>query len=165
LASLIDPEKVIIGGKSDPKLRYIDPTILFPVSWDDPIMEDEIFGPLLPVMKYEDFDAAISEVKKRPKPLSAFLFSREQRAIDDFLGSLSFGGGAINQVNIHLFVETMPFGGVGNSGIGNYSGKFGFDSLTHAKSILISPADVAIDHLFPPYTPAKVQALHQWFDY
>jgi acyl-CoA reductase-like NAD-dependent aldehyde dehydrogenase len=111
LASLIDPEKVIIGGKSDPKLRYIDPTILFPVSWDDPIMEDEIFGPLLPVMKYEDFDAAISEVKKRPKPLSAFLFSREQRAIDDFLGSLSFGGGAINQVNIHLFVETMPFGG------------------------------------------------------
>jgi aldehyde dehydrogenase (NAD+) len=128
-------------------------------------MADEIFGPLLPVMKYEDLDAAILEVKKRPKPLSAFLFSRDQKAIDRFLQSLSFGGGAINQVNIHLFVETMPFGGVGNSGIGNYYGKYGFDSLTHAKSILFSPADVEIDHLLPPYTPAKVQTLGQWMDY
>ena len=68
-------------------------------------------------------------------------------------------------MNVHLFVETMPFGGVGNSGIGSYYGKFGFDSLTHAKSVLISPADVDIDHLFPPYTPAKVEALNQWFEY
>ncbi len=128
-------------------------------------MEDEIFGPLLPVMTYEDIDAAILEVKKRPKPLSAFLFTKDQGAIDHFLGSLSFGGAAINQVNIHLFVETMPFGGVGNSGIGNYYGKYGFDSMTHAKSILISPADIDIDHLLPPYTPAKVQALSQWFEY
>jgi aldehyde dehydrogenase (NAD+) len=165
LASLIDPEKVIIGGKSDPERRYIDPTVLYPITWSDRIMEDEIFGPLLPVLSYDDIDAAILEVKKRPKPLSAFLFSKDQRAIDCFLQSLSFGGGAINQVNIHLFVETMPFGGVGNSGIGNYYGKDGFDSMTHAKSILISPADVGIDHLLPPYSPAKIQALSQWFDY
>jgi aldehyde dehydrogenase (NAD+) len=85
--------------------------------------------------------------------------------MDYFPQSLSFGGGAINQVNIHLFVETMPSGGVGNSGIGNYYGKCGFDSLTHAKSILVSPADVDIDHLLPPYTPAKVQALSEWMDY
>src|SRR6201993_1091132 len=165
LASLIDPKKVVIGGKSDSKLRYLDPTVLYPVTWSDQIMEDEIFGPLLPVMTYEDIDAAILEVKKRPKPLSAFLFTKDQGAIDHFLGSLSFGDGAINQVNIHLFVETMPFGGVGNSGIGNYYGKNGFDSITHAKSILISPADFDIDHLLPPYTPAKVQALSQWFEY
>jgi aldehyde dehydrogenase (NAD+) len=165
LASLIDPNKVVIGGKSDPELRYIDPTVLYPVAWSDRIMEDEIFGPLLPVMTYEDIDAAILEVKKHPKPLSAFLFSKDQGAIDRFLSSLSFGGGAINQVNIHLFVETMPFGGVGNSGIGNYYGKYGFDSMTHAKSILISSADIDIDHLLPPYTPAKVQALSQWFEY
>jgi aldehyde dehydrogenase (NAD+) len=165
LASLIDPEKVIIGGKWDAALRYIDPTVLYPVTWSDVIMEDEIFGPLLPVMKYEDLDEAILEVKKRPKPLSAFFFSRDQKAMDHFLQSLSFGGGAINQVNVHLFVETMPFGGVGNSGMGNYYGKDGFDSLTHAKSILVSPADVDIDHLFPPYTLAKVQALGQWMDY
>jgi aldehyde dehydrogenase (NAD+) len=165
LASLIDPRKVIVGGKADPAARYIDPTILYPVSWDDPIMEDEIFGPLLPILTYHDFDAAMAEVKRHPKPLSAFLFSRDNATIEHFLASLSFGGGAINQVNVHLFVETMPFGGVGNSGIGNYYGKYGFDSLTHAKSVLVSPTDVDIDHLFPPYTPAKVEALNQWFDY
>ncbi len=165
LASLIDPATIIAGGKADSEARYIDPTILYPVTWDDPIMEDEIFGPLLPILTYQDLGAAIGEVKRHPKPLSAFLFSRDKAAIDHFVASLSFGGGAINQVNVHLFVETMPFGGVGNSGIGSYYGKYGFDSLTHAKSVLISPADVDIDHLFPPYTPAKVEALNQWFEY
>jgi aldehyde dehydrogenase (NAD+) len=161
LASLIDPDKVIIGGKSDPERRYIDPTVLYPVSWNDRIMEDEIFGPLLPILTYDDLGAAIAEVKKHPKPLSAFYFSSDQAAIDQFLHSLSFGGGAINQVNIHLFIETMPFGGVGHSGIGNYYGKDGFNSMTHAKSILISPPDVDIDHLLPPYTEEKVQGLNQ----
>jgi aldehyde dehydrogenase (NAD+) len=165
LAGLIDQKKIIAGGASDPQARYIDPTILYPVTWDDPLMEDEIFGPLLPILTYKDIDAAIREVKKRPKPLSGFLFSRDQKAIDHFLASLSFGGGAINQVNIHLFVETMPFGGVGYSGMGHYYGKAGFDALTHAKSILISPPDVAIEHLFPPYTEEKVKALSQWFEY
>src|ERR1700680_3513156 len=123
LAVIIDQKKVVAGGKSEPKSRYIDPTILYPVTWDDPIMEDEIFGPLLPILTYKDIDAAFLEVKKRPKPLSGFLFSRDQKAIEHFLASLSFGGGAINQVNIHLFIETMPFGGVGYSGIGHYYGK------------------------------------------
>ena len=165
LAGLINQEKVVGGGKSEPDARYIDPTILFPVTWDDPIMEDEIFGPLLPILTYKDIDAAIREVKKHPKPLSAFIFSRDQKTIDHFLASLSFGGGAINQVNIHLFIETMPFGGVGSSGIGHYYGKAGFDALTHAKSVLLSPPDVAIEHLFPPYTEEKVRALRQWFEY
>jgi aldehyde dehydrogenase (NAD+) len=165
LAALIDQRKVVSGGSSDREARYIDPTILFPVTWDDPIMEDEIFGPLLPILMYEDIHSAIREVKKRPKPLAGFLFSRDQKTIDHFLASLSFGGGAINQVNIHLFIETMPFGGVGYSGIGHYYGKDGFDALTHAKSVLVSPPDVAIDHLFPPYTKEKVQALSQWFEY
>jgi aldehyde dehydrogenase (NAD+) len=165
LAGLINQKKVIAGGASDPEARYIDPTILYPVTWDDPIMEDEIFGPLLPILTYKDMDAAIREVKKHPKPLSGFLFSRDQKAIDHFLASLSFGVGAINQVNIHLFIETMPFGGVGYSGIGHYYGKDGFDALTHAKSVLISPPDVAIEHLFPPYTEEKVKALSQWFEY
>jgi aldehyde dehydrogenase (NAD+) len=155
----------VAGGSADRATRYLDPTILYPVTWDDPIMEDEIFGPILPILTYKDMDAAIREVKKHPKPLSGFLFSRNQKAIDHFLASLSFGGGAINQVNIHLFVETMPFGGVGFSGIGHYYGKAGFDALTHAKSVLISPPDVAIEHLFPPYTEEKVKALSQWFEY
>jgi len=165
LVGLINQEKVVAGGESEPDARYIDPTILYPVTWDDPIMEDEIFGPILPILTYKNIDAAIREVKKHPKPLSAFIFSRDQKTIDHFLASLSFGGGAINQVNIHLFIETMPFGGVGSSGIGHYYGKAGFDALTHAKSVLLSPPDVAIEHLFPPYTQEKVRALRQWFEY
>ena len=163
--SLIDPSKVVAGGAADRESRYLDPTILYPITWDDPIMQDEIFGPILPILTYSNFDEAIAEVKKHPKPLSGFLFSRDQKTVDHFLASLSFGGGAINQVNVHLFVSSMPFGGVGNSGIGHYYGKNGFDSLTHAKSILVSPPDVLIEHLFPPYTPEKVQELNQWFEY
>jgi hypothetical protein len=160
-----NPRYFFWSGNGDPDARYLDPTVIYPVTWDDPIMEDEIFGPLLPILTYKDMDAAIREVKKHPKPLSGFLFSRDQKAINHFLASLSFGGGAINQVNIHLFIETMPFGGVGYSGIGHYYGKAGFDALTHAKSVLISPPDVAIEHLFPPYTEEKVKALSQWFEY
>jgi len=93
------------------------------------------------------------------------MFSRDQGSIDRFLTKLSFGGGAVNQVNVHLFVGTMPFGGVGSSGIGHYYGKYGFDPLTHAKSILISPPDVAIEHLFPPYTPEKLQELEGWHEF
>src|SRR5499433_2859708 len=165
LASLIDPQKVVYGGKSDPAARYLDPTILYPISWSDKIMEDEIFGPLLPILTYSDLEELIAKIKSLPKPLAAYMFSRNQRTINRMLQSLSFGGGAVNQTNVFLFIESMPYGGVGTSGIGNYYGKYGFDSLTHAKSVLISPPDVEIDHLFPPYTKEKVQALNQWFEY
>jgi aldehyde dehydrogenase (NAD+) len=100
-----------------------------------------------------------------PKPLSTFVFSRDQAVIDQVIRSISFGGGAVNQTNIHLFIETMPFGGVGDSGIGHYYGRHGYESLTHAKAMLISPADVTIEHLFPPYNMEKVVALNQWFDF
>jgi aldehyde dehydrogenase (NAD+) len=165
LASLIDRKKVVYGGKSDAAARYLEPTILYPISWSDKIMEDEIFGPLLPILTYSDLGKLLAKIKSLPKPLSGYVFSRDQRAIDRVLQSLSFGGGAVNQTNVFLFIESMPYGGVGTSGIGNYYGKYGYDSLTHAKSVLISPPDVAIDHLFPPYTKEKVQALYQWFEY
>jgi aldehyde dehydrogenase (NAD+) len=165
LVSVIDPKKVVYGGKSDASARYLDPTILYPISWSDKIMEDEIFGPLLPILTYSELGKLLAKVKSLPKPLAGYVFSRNQATIDRVLQSLSFGGGAVNQTNVFLFIESMPYGGVGTSGIGNYYGKYGFDSLTHAKSILISPPDVAIDHLFPPYTEEKVQALNQWFEY
>ena len=165
LASLIDPSKVVSGGKFDESACYLDPTILYPVFWSDNIMEDEIFGPVLPILTYSDLGELLAKIKSLPKPLAGYVFSRNQRAIDLVLRSLSFGGGAVNDTNIFVFIESMPFGGVGSSGIGNYYGKYGFDSLTHAKSILVSPPDVAIDHLFPPYTMEKVHALDQWFDY
>jgi aldehyde dehydrogenase (NAD+) len=165
LASLIDPKKVVYGGKSDPAVRYLDPTILYPVSWSDKIMEDEIFGPLLPILRYSDLGQLIAKIKSLPRPLAAYVFSRNQQAIDKVLQSLSFGGGAVNQTNVFLFIESMPYGGVGTAGIGNYYGKYGFDSMTHAKSILVSPPDVAIEHLFPPYTAEKNAELKVWFEY
>ena len=88
------------------------------------------------------------------RPLAGFIFSRDQKTIDRFIGELSFGGGGVNLVNVHLFVETMPFGGTGSAGMGHYYGKYGFDALTHAKSMLISPPDVAIEHLYSP-SPTK----------
>jgi aldehyde dehydrogenase (NAD+) len=165
LAALLDPDKVVYGGASDPETRYMAPTIAYPVSWDDKIMEDEVFGPILPVLTYSSLDEAFRRMASTPRPLAGFVFSQNQQTIDRFIGELSFGGGAVNQVNVHLFVVTMPFGGSGASGIGHYYGKDGFNMLTHAKSVLVSPADTSIEHLFPPYTDEKVQALRQWFEF
>jgi aldehyde dehydrogenase (NAD+) len=165
LATLIEGTSVVQGGQADPAARYIAPTILYPVSWSDKIMEEEIFGPILPIIPYTDIGDTIRRIKAMPKPLSAFVFSRDQAVIDQVIRSISFGGGAVNQTNIHLFIETMPFGGVGDSGIGHYYGRYGYESLTHAKAMLISPADVAIEHLFPPYNMEKVVALNQWFEF
>ena len=165
LVALVDPKKVVAGGKADPETRYLDPTIVYPVSWDDKIMEDEVFGPILPILTYKTLDEALQRMASTPRPLAGFVFSRDQKTINRFVGELSYGGGAVNQVNIHLFVESTPFGGTGTAGLGHYYGKYGFDMLTHAKSMLISPPDVAIDHLFPPYTAEKDEALKGWFEY
>jgi aldehyde dehydrogenase (NAD+) len=165
LASLIDPAKVISGGASDPEAHYLDPTIVWPVAWDDPIMDEEIFGPILPILTYSSLDEALARIAAKPRPLAGFVFSRDQTTIDRFVGELSYGGGAVNQVNLHSFVVTMAFGGVGPSGLGHYYGKYGFDQLTHAKSMLVSPADISIDHVYPPYTDDKIAELAQWFVY
>jgi len=165
LAALIDPAKVVAGGRSDADAHYLDPTIIYPVTWDDKIMEDEVFGPILPIMTYRTLDEVFDKIAKGPNPLAAYIFSRNQSAIDRFVGELSFGGGAVNMVNVHLFIETMPFGGVGPAGMGHYYGKYGYDTLTHAKSMLISPSGVVIEHLFPPYTEEKNAELKIWHDY
>jgi aldehyde dehydrogenase (NAD+) len=165
LASLIDPSKVIAGGKSDPQSHYLDPTLLYPITWDDKIMEDEIFGPILPILTFKSFDEAMKRMAATPRALAASIFSRDQKTIDRFIGELSYGGGGVNLVNVHLFVETMPFGGTGSAGMGHYYGKYGFDALSHAKSMLISPPDVAIEHLYSPFNDAKNQALKGWFEY
>jgi aldehyde dehydrogenase (NAD+) len=165
LAQLVDSNKVITGGDYDEVERYFAPTILYPVDWTDQVMQDEIFGPILPILKYSDLRDAIAQIKSSPRPLAGYIFSRNQNAIDQFVAGFSFGGGAVNQSNVHVYLDSVPFGGVGESGIGSANGKYGYDSLTHAKSILISPADASIDHVYPPYTMDKIQALNQWLDY
>ena len=165
LVELLKGSKIVAGGEYDESERYLAPTLIYPVKWTDKIMQDEIFGPVLPILTYKNIKEAVSQIKSMPKPLAGFVFSSNEKQIQYLLNTLSFGGGAVNQVNIHLFVESMPFGGVGNSGIGNYYGKYGFDSLTHAKSILYEPMGEIIDHLIPPYTPEKIKGLFDWFDY
>ena len=165
LASLLPKEGVIAGGSYIEEQRYFAPTLVYPVTWKDQIMEDEIFGPILPILTYSDFKDAIRQIKKIPKPLAGYIFSSHEDNINYFLNSLSFGGGAVNEVNVQLYIETMPFGGVGKSGMGHYYGKFGYDNLTHAKSILIAPSGKAIEHLIPPYTMEKIQELNKWLEY
>jgi aldehyde dehydrogenase (NAD+) len=165
LAQLVDKDKVIVGGGYDEAERYFEPTILYPVVWTDQVMRGEIFGPILPILRYSSLHEAIAQIKRRPRPLAGYIFSRNQSTINEFVSGFSFGGGAVNQTNVHVYLDSIPFGGVGESGIGSSNGKYGYDSLTHAKSILISPADVSIDHVYPPFTMEKVQALNQWLDY
>jgi aldehyde dehydrogenase (NAD+) len=165
LALLVDEDKVIQGGGYDEAERYFEPTILYPVVWSDPVMQGEIFGPLLPILRYSDVREAITQIASRPNPLAGYIFSRDQSTIDEFVAGFSFGGGAVNQTNVHVYLDSIPFGGVGESGIGSGNGKFGYDSMTHAKSILISPPDVSIDHVYPPFTMDKIHALSQWLDY
>jgi len=165
LALLVDKEKVVVGGDYDEAERYFAPTILYPALWTDKVMQGEIFGPILPILTYSNLHDAITQIKSGPRPLAGYIFSRDQNTIDEFVSGFSFGGGAVNQTNVHVYVDSVPFGGVGESGIGSANGKYGYDSLTHAKSILISPPDASIEHVYPPFTMDKIQALNQWLDY
>ncbi|QNN59039.1 aldehyde dehydrogenase family protein [Diaphorobacter ruginosibacter] len=151
VASYILPEKVVHGGRFDVPGCYVEPTVLYPSSWDDPAMQQEVFGPVLPVLPYDDLGEAINAIKHQPKPLAAYIFSKNQADIDRFLGSVSFGGGCVNQTNLHCWIDSLPFGGVGMSGMGKYYGKAGFDALSNTKSLLIGNPDTPLD-VFPPYS-------------
>lgn len=156
VASYILPEKVVLGGRYDIEDRYVEPTILFPSAWEDPALQQEIFGPVLPVMTYRDIREIVDVIKRKPKSLAAYIFSRNQATIDYFLRSLSFGGGCVNQTNLHCWIDSLPFGGVGNSGMGKYYGKAGFDALSNAKAMLIGNPDLTLD-VFPPYAGKDIE--------
>lgn len=156
VASYILPEKVVLGGRIDVKARYIEPTVLYPSDWNDPALQQEVFGPVLPVLSYRDLKATLDTIKRRPKPLAAYIFSKDQQTIDDVLGSLSFGGGCVNQTNLHCWIDSLPFGGVGNSGMGKYYGKAGFDALSNTKAMLIGNPDEPLD-VFPPYAGKDIE--------
>ncbi|MEC5142754.1 aldehyde dehydrogenase family protein [Chitinophaga sp. 212800010-3] len=150
VASYIIPGKVVIGGRYDVKARYVEPTVLYPSSWDDPALQQEIFGPVLPVMVYTDLKEIATIIKRKPKSLAAYIFSKKKENIDYFLNAVSFGGGCVNQTNLHCWIDSLPFGGVGYSGMGKYYGKAGFDALSNTKAMLIGNPDLELD-VFPPY--------------
>ena len=124
------------GGDADPEQRMISPTLLSGVDGSHPSMQEEIFGPVLPVIEYDHLADAIARVNVLPKPLALYLFTNDQQAIDRVLKKVSFGGGCVNDTLIHFATPYLPFGGVGNSGMGSYHGKFGFDAFSHQKSVM-----------------------------
>ena len=156
LVKLIDQEKVFYGGKSDASSKYIEPTLLHKVTWADAVMQEEIFGPILPVLTFKNFNVALLQIVKGEKPLSAYLFTNDSEEKEHFISKISFGGGCINDVVMHLSNDNLPFGGVGTSGIGNYHGKFGFDAFSHQKAILSRVTWGEPDLKYPPYSDKKL---------
>lgn len=159
---LIDPAKVVFGGKGDAESLRIQPTILDGVSPDDPVMQEEIFGPVLPVLTFTHVEEALGFVNARPHPLALYLFSEDRAVQQLFLRRAAFGGGCINDTIIHLASSRMGFGGVGASGMGSYHGKLSFDTFTHRKSIVQKSTWMDLPVRYAPYT-AKKDALLRLF--
>lgn len=156
LVKLIDPQKVFYGGKSEAAKKYIEPTIMNNITWNDAVMKEEIFGPILPVLTFKNFNEALLQIAAYEKPLSAYLFTNNSEEKQYFTSKISFGGGCINDVVMHLSNDYLPFGGVGNSGIGNYHGQFGFAAFSHQKAVLDRATWGEPDLKYPPYTEKKL---------
>ncbi|UEQ77592.1 aldehyde dehydrogenase [Chryseobacterium arthrosphaerae] len=156
LTRLIDKEKLYFGGNFNAQQLYIEPTILHHIRWKDEIMQEEIFGPLLPVIGFKNYNAALNDVLELEKPLAAYLFTHNSEEKEAFTRKLSFGGGCINDTVMHLSNDHLPFGGVGNSGIGSYHGKFGFEAFTHQKAVLERVTWSEPNIKYPPYSEKKL---------
>ena len=161
LSGLIDPDKVCFGGETCLQKRYISPTLLTGVTFDDKIMQDEIFGPILPVIPYSDLSDAIEKIKSRPKPLACYIFTYDTTIRNRLLKEISFGGGAVNDAVMHISNSNLPFGGVGSSGTGSYHGEAGFITFSHLKSILDKPFWLEPNLKYPPYSNRKLS----WIKY
>lgn len=159
LSALIDKDKVYYGGELNAEERQISPTILTGVSFNDSVMSDEIFGPILPVISYESIDTAIAAVKQRPKPLSCYVFTNDKKLRNKILREISFGGGAVNEAVMHISNPNLPFGGVGESGIGNYHGIAGFKAFSHYKSVLDKPNWLELNLKYFPHSLYKLKLI------
>jgi aldehyde dehydrogenase (NAD+) len=153
---------IVCGGTADAGQRYLAPTVVSDVSWDEPMMQDEIFGPILPVLAVDGIDEAITTITSHEKPLALYVFAEDGDVVDRVLEETSSGGVCINGTMMHLLVSDLPFGGVGESGMGAYHGKAGFDTFSHKKSVLFrrSRPDPAL--LYPPYSGIKQRLLRKF---
>ena len=156
---LIDPAKVVFGGRGDPETLKIQPTVLDNVSPEDPVMQEEIFGPVLPVLTFDQIGEALDFVNARPRPLALYLFSQEKSTQERFLRRTSFGGGCINDTVIHLATSRMGFGGVGASGMGSYHGRDSFETFSHRKSVVKKSTLLDLPVRYAPYSPGKDRLL------
>ena len=149
---LIPQEKVVYGGKIDKETLRISPTILSDITWDDAVMQEEIFGPVLPILTYENIEDALQQINAHPHPLAFYLFTRDKKLMRHVTESCPFGGGCINDTIIHLATTNMGFGGTGASGMGAYHGKIGFDTFSHTKSIVDKKTWLDLPMRYQPYS-------------
>lgn len=148
---------IAFGGTSVSAERYLAPTLLRGVTEDNPIMQDEIFGPILPIVSFGDIEDAIRIVRSKPKPLALYVFARDRKLVRHVLAQTTAGGTCVNTAMIHLENPNLPFGGVGNSGVGSYHGYFGFLAFSHARAVLTQgPLDI-LKLFYPPYTPRRAK--------
>lgn len=163
LQKLIDPQKVFSGGEIIEEEKYIAPTILKDVTFADAVMQEEIFGPILPVIPFTDLQPILQEIKMRPHPLALYVFGKNEALQKQILSEISFGGGCINDVLMHISNPFLPFGGVGESGMGNYHGEAGFKAFSHFKSILKKPFWFEPPIKYAPYNQLKLRIIRLLF--
>ncbi|MGN1147568.1 MAG: aldehyde dehydrogenase [Lachnospiraceae bacterium] len=159
ITGLIDINKVVLGGESDPDTLRIAPTVMDNVTPEDAVMQEEIFGPIMPLISYEDINEAEAFIREREKPLALYLFTKDKEVEKRFLKYVSFGGGCVNDTIIHLATSEMGFGGVGNSGMGSYHGKKSFDTFSHEKSIVKKYCWLDMPMRYQPYTAKHLKLI------
>lgn len=159
LCSYIDKSKLAHGGSTDKENLFISPTVLTKVGFDDPVMQQEVFGPILPFITFTNVEEVLPKVKAMPKPLSAYIYSKDNKMIKRILKEISFGGGAINDSVMHISNSNLPFGGVGSSGMGAYHGKEGFDAFSHKKSIMKKSFLFEPSIKYAPYSDFKMKVI------
>jgi aldehyde dehydrogenase (NAD+) len=159
LVNFLGNGQAIAGGKHDATTKYIAPTLLQNVSWDAPVMQEEIFGPILPIFEYDDLEEAVAIVNARPKPLALYFFSKDKQKQNRILGATSSGGVCLNETVMQVGVGGLPFGGVGESGMGRYHGKYSFDTFSHYKSVLKKSFLLDLAWRYAPYTEAGIKQI------
>lgn len=160
LNGLINRDKVIFGGGCNEDNLQIEPTVMDNVTFNDPVMQEEIFGPILPILTFDNLKYAVKKLQSLPHPLAFYIFSGNKRNIEYILNNCQFGGGCINDTVIHLATSLMGFGGVGSSGMGAYHGKRGFETFTHYRSIVYKKNWIDIPIRYHPYNEKKLKLLH-----
>ncbi|MCR5685329.1 MAG: aldehyde dehydrogenase family protein [Lachnospiraceae bacterium] len=161
LKNLISRESGVIGGRFDDNQMRIEPAIFPNATFDSPVMKDEIFGPILPVIAYDDRDYMLNTLLRRPKPLSVYVFSRNRSLIRKVREDIDSGCCCINDCIIHLSNEELPFGGVGTSGMGRYHGIFGYETFTYDKSVYSTGSNSDVSLRYPPFDKHKLSRLHR----
>lgn len=162
ILGLINGEKLVYGGQSEPESLRIAPTVLNNITWDDAVMGEEIFGPLLPILTFDTLDEALDTVESHPHPLALYFFSEDKAAQKKVLDTCHFGGGCINDTIIHLATSDMPFGGVGESGMGSYHGRVGFETFSHYRSIVDKKTWMDLPIRYQKYTGLKEKMMRMF---